>query len=235
MTNTNLFHVHTFRCGHAENVPDTAYIERAIELGASDIWFSDHAPFPGDPFRNRMKYDDLHEYLDTLLSLQEKYANRIQIHIGLEIEYLPRFAKMGYYQLLTQLPDPIFLLLGQHMAEADASPDGYSFSMDKEWRKENEYKALGSAIVSGIQSGYFDFVAHPDRIFYRCHTWTEDMERVAKEIILAAEQMEIPLEQNESSRKHKHQYWQEFWDLAEGHVQIVHGLDAHAVKELRIV
>ena len=68
MTNTNLFHVHTFRCGHAENVPDTAYIERAIELGASDIWFSDHAPFPGDPFRNRMKFDDLHEYLDTLLS-----------------------------------------------------------------------------------------------------------------------------------------------------------------------
>lgn len=58
-TSTNLFHVHTFRCGHAENVPDTAYIERAIELGASDIWFSDHAPFPGDPFRNRMKYDDL--------------------------------------------------------------------------------------------------------------------------------------------------------------------------------
>lgn len=61
------------------------------------------------------------------------------------------------------------------------------------------------------------------------------MERIAKEIILAAEQMEIPLEQNESSKRHKHQYWQEFWNLAEGHVQIVHGLDAHAVNELRIV
>ena len=61
------------------------------------------------------------------------------------------------------------------------------------------------------------------------------MGSVAKEIILAAEQMEIPLEQNESSKKHKRQYWQELWDLAEGHVQIVHGLDAHAVNELRIV
>ena len=29
----NIFHVHTFRCGHAENVPDKAYVEVALELG----------------------------------------------------------------------------------------------------------------------------------------------------------------------------------------------------------
>ena len=28
-----MFHVHTYRCGHAENVPDEAYVKRAIELG----------------------------------------------------------------------------------------------------------------------------------------------------------------------------------------------------------
>lgn len=36
------------------------------------------------------------------------------------------------------------------------------------------------------------------------------METVAKEIIFAVEQMKIPLEPNESSKKHKRQYWQKF-------------------------
>ena len=42
----DIFHVHTFRCGHAENVSDEEYIKKAISLGASGIWFTDHAPFP---------------------------------------------------------------------------------------------------------------------------------------------------------------------------------------------
>ena len=27
------YHTHTFRCGHAENAPDEAYLQRAIEQG----------------------------------------------------------------------------------------------------------------------------------------------------------------------------------------------------------
>ena len=50
-----LFHVHTFRCKHAEMVPDEEYIKKSIDLGATDIWFTDHAPFPGNPFGGRMK------------------------------------------------------------------------------------------------------------------------------------------------------------------------------------
>ena len=69
----NIFHVHTFRCGHAENVPDKAYVEVALELGASDIWFTDHAPFPNDPFGARMKFSELNEYLRTLTELKEQY------------------------------------------------------------------------------------------------------------------------------------------------------------------
>lgn len=48
---TDIFHVHTYRCGHAEEVGDEEYVIKAIELGATGIWFTDHAPFPGDPFR----------------------------------------------------------------------------------------------------------------------------------------------------------------------------------------
>ena len=58
----SLFHIHTFRCGHAEKISDEAYVTCALELGATDLWFSDHTPFPGDPFRSRMRYSQLHQY-----------------------------------------------------------------------------------------------------------------------------------------------------------------------------
>ncbi len=94
MKNLNLkdiFHVHTYRCGHAANVADEMYILKAIELGAVSITFTDHAPFPGNPFGNRMDIQQLPEYLQTLNSLKEKYKNVIEIKTGLEVEYLPHF------------------------------------------------------------------------------------------------------------------------------------------------
>lgn len=231
----SLFHIHTFRCGHAEKISDEAYVTRALELGATDLWFSDHAPFPGDPFRGRMRYSQLQEYIDTLCTLKQKYANRLNIHIGLEIEYFPSYDAIDYYHKLMANQRIEFLLLGQHMAELSTSC--YSFSMDRKWRDENEYKVLGNAIIRGIKSGYFDFVAHPDRIFRRCKGWNADMEQVAVNIIRAAVKYQTPLEQNESSKRQKHAYWQEFWDLAlDTHdIRVVHGLDAHSVTELKFV
>ena len=80
-----LFHVHTFRCGHAEMVSDEEYIKKAIGLRATDICFTDHAPFPGNPFGGRMKYEELPEYISTLKNLKEQYQRKIKIHIGLEM------------------------------------------------------------------------------------------------------------------------------------------------------
>lgn len=41
------YHTHTFRCGHAETVPDEAYLQRAIEQGFTVLGFSDHTPWQG--------------------------------------------------------------------------------------------------------------------------------------------------------------------------------------------
>ena len=87
----DIFHIHTYRCGHAKDVDDEAYVMKAIDFSAKGIWFTDHAPFPGDPFGNRMRYDQLEEYLGSLTILKEKYKGIIDIHIGLEIENFPSF------------------------------------------------------------------------------------------------------------------------------------------------
>ena len=227
-----IFHVHTFRCRHADNIPDRDYVEKALKLGAKGIWFTDHAPFPGDPFRreHRMLCEELPEYIETLKALRHEYEGRIEIHIGLETEYFPKFDASGYYDELRNMPDIEILLLGQHMAELPEG--GYSYDWDRDKLVESEYKVLGEAVISGIKSGYFDIAAHPDRIFRRRKVWDSSMEAMAERIIHEAEKKSIPLEQNESSKKVEHYYWEEFWNLAAGRVNTVRGMDAHCLDEL---
>ena len=210
-----LFHVHTFRCGHAEMISDEEYIQKAIDLGATDIWFTDYAPFPGNPFGGRMKCEELLEYISTLKGLKKQYQRQIKIHIGLEIEYFSGYDQSGYYKELSSNPDLEILLLGQHMAEDPEDRKHYNFEWPKERLLEDEYTALGDAMITGMKTGCFKIVAHPDRIFRRQKIWTLEMEAVAVRVIDAAVQSGLPLEKICSSMRHKHHYWKEFWEIAE--------------------
>ena len=224
------FHVHTYRCRHAENVPDDAYVVKAMELGASEIWFTDHCPFPGDPFGNRMGWDELGEYVSTLRGLRDRYPD-IDIHIGLEAEYFPTYDEQGLYTMLTKDMGIEYLLLGQHMAQIGSDPPAYSFSLDKDELIRREYRLLGGATVQGIESGRFSAVAHPDWIYRQCTDWTEDMATAASEIISAADRAHMPLELDLSSMECG-MYRQEFWDMVPTHMERITGLDAHSVSEL---
>ena len=230
MDDKNIFHIHTFRCGHAEDIKDAEYIKRAVELGASDIWFTDHAPFPDNPFKNRMQRDELETYISSLFVLKHEYAGAIDVHIGLEIEYFPFFDRKGYYKELRDDPRIEMLLLGQHMAEIQAG--SYTFSWNKAKLEEDEYRALGDSICQGILSGYFDAVAHPDRIFRRRKCWDSNMADTSYRIIKASMQREIPLELNMHSVAYKNQYWPEFWQLISPKTKTIVGLDAHSVDEM---
>ena len=139
-----LFHVHTLRCGHAEMVSDEEYIKKAISLGATDLWFTDHAPFPDNPFGGRMKYEELSEYISTLKNLKEQYQRQIKIHIGLEIEYFSGYDRSGYYQELSNNPDLEILLLGQHMAEDPEDIEPYTF----EWPKERLLEDMNTQLLA---------------------------------------------------------------------------------------
>ena len=229
----DIFHIHTYRCGHAEDVADEAYVEKAIDLDAKGIWFTDHAPFPENPFGNRMRYEQLEEYLSSLTDLKKKYDGIIDIHIGLEIEYFPSFSRSGgYYRKLKEDPRIEILLLGQHMAEDRRSPGLYTFAWKKDDLQKYEYKALGDAEIKGIKSGYFDVIAHPDRIFRRCKEWTPEMDAIADRIISAAVKKDIPLEINMHSIRCKGHYWKQLWDKVTEDVKVIVGLDAHSLSDM---
>lgn len=223
-----IFHVHTYRCNHAGEERETAYIEKAVELSAKEIWFTDHAPFPGDKFGFRMRYEQLSEYVSSLQELKKQYEGVIDIKIGLEIEYLPNF--QSYYGELRGSEKFDVLLLGQHFS---LLPDGdYTFESRE---KIGEAKPLAEGIIAGMESGYFDVVAHPCQIFRRNKEWTEETERISMEIKECAACTGVSLEQNVSNmleKRKKRVYRPEFWQNLPDGVRTIYGLDAHSVTEL---
>ena len=219
------FHVHTFRCKHADEIPDTAYIDKAIELGAPRIVFTDHSPFPGNLFGNRMKIEMLPEYITTMYRLKEEYRGRIEILAGLEVEYLPSFRE--FYQELKTDPGLDLLILGQHFYEHE--PGWYSF-LDED--KSGEYIGLCEAMIQGVETDLFDVVAHPDRAFRRRKSFGSEEGSLADRLIYAATSHGSYLELNYSSMHRKRQFWHEFWDRLSNQAMMIYGLDAHSVEEM---
>ncbi|MBR1391156.1 MAG: PHP domain-containing protein [Lachnospiraceae bacterium] len=219
------FHVHTWRCGHAGNEKDEEYIERAIELGATRIVFTDHAPFPGNPFPYRMDMELLSDYVHTMNEMKQKYQEHIEVLKGLEIEYLPGY--LVYYEKLRQSGDYDLLMLGQHFYQRK---DG-TFSYDVH-DYSDDYVHLCKAMAEGIRTGFFDVLSHPDRVFGSCESWEEPMAAAASEVIAVACEYHVPLEINYSSRQAGRAFRQEFWDMVPSDARTIQGLDAHCVRVL---
>jgi len=82
------YHMHTPLCQHAAG-PMEAYIERGIELGLREIGFACHNPLPrglgGDV---RMKESELDYYVRRVTDLQFQYRGKIEVLLGLEMDYV---------------------------------------------------------------------------------------------------------------------------------------------------
>lgn len=221
----SLFHIHTHRCGHASKDSDRAYVEKAISLGAKEIVFTDHCPFPGDLFPYRMPYGALEEYISSLGKLKERFKNQISVKIGLEAEYLPSYD--DFYKELKNRSEIDILILGQHFYEHEDGTFGYA-----DVTKEAEIRGFTKATIEGIHSGFFDVVAHPDRYMDRVEVWNEEADAFSKEIAKAAEQMQVTLEHNVTSMLSGRLYRPEFWRNVSSNVKTIYGLDAHSVGDM---
>jgi histidinol-phosphatase (PHP family) len=84
----NLFNLHTHsRFCDGKEEPEE-YVKQAITLGFHTLGFSSHAPVP---FENNfsLKEEKMDEYFSTIRALDEKYKDRINILLSMEIDYIP--------------------------------------------------------------------------------------------------------------------------------------------------
>lgn len=226
------YHTHTSRCGHACGT-DREYVESAINSGIKVLGFSDHSPMLYDPdppprSDHRMRVDEFKGYCDSVRLLKEEYKNDIEIHLGVEIEYYPKYFEQTYRFLKENGVE--YMILGQHFTlnqvEPEAQYAGFSTLDDKVL---NDYT---NTIVEQIASGRYAYIAHPDLINYK----GDELKKMEsfKKICEAAVKYDVPLEINILGIQDDRAYpKREFWRLAgEMGVNMIIGIDAHSPSSI---
>lgn len=186
------YHTHTYRCGHADTLPEEAWIEAAIGSGFQVLGFSDHTPWPyagGHPFPGvRMNLSELSSYIDTIRNLQQQYRDQIHIYLGLECEYYPAYAP--WLDSIRGMFD--YLILGNHWPISDES--GVKHFMYSSTPEEVSYYA--DYLIDAMQTGWFHYIAHPDMGMTSYTTFDNTCIDASYRICRKAKEMNLPLEYN---------------------------------------
>ena len=79
-------HTHTnFSDGSS---PPDDYIKEALRLGFRSLGFSDHSPLPFDN-TFALREEKTQEYCDTIIRLKNKYKGKLDILLGMEVDFIP--------------------------------------------------------------------------------------------------------------------------------------------------
>ena len=187
------YHSHTERCGHAWGT-DEEFIQAAIDAGFTMLGISEHSPCPFvDGYQEldacqRIPLEQLDSYLADMLALKEKYKDQIQIKIGLECEYFPR-----YFDWLKSIrPKLDYLLLGVHCSEHDEHLTHY---YARSTTKEQVAEYL-RCTLAGMESGLFAYLAHPELCLADYPVYDDVCREMVHSICAKAIELDMPLEYN---------------------------------------
>lgn len=219
-------HTHTKRCHHAIG-EDEEYVKTAIKAGIKTLGFSDHAPylFPsGKQQAHCIEVEQGEEYINSIKTLKRKYADKIELHVGFEMEYYPSYfdGMVSYAKAL----GAEYLILGQH-----AIYDGKLATHKRKGTRE-DFAEFVNCTVNAMKSGVFTYVAHPDIMQFDedDKLYLSEMERIAK----TSAELNIPLEINLLGIRRGRCYPSENFFRIAGKIgsPITLGIDAHSPEEI---
>ena len=161
-------------------------------------------------------------YASSIRSLAQQYREDIQILLGLEVEYYPKF----FPRLLEMVREAgiEYMILGQHYIFNEIEDDIY---IGKPFREEARLKQYVSQTIEAMETGLFTYFAHPDLPAFQGDNdlYAEEMRKICK----AAKKTSTPLEINLLGLRDDRNYPDlRFWKLAgeEGN-EVILGSDAH--------
>lgn len=184
-------HTHTARCGHAVG-KDEDYILAAIDSGIEVLGFSDHVTFKEYVFNGeRMRFEDMEDYLQSMVALKEKYKEKIDIKIGFECEFFKDY--LPYYRELLERVD--YLILGHH----NSFLGDQDYGVDAIDERVIQY---ADEVCEGLESGLFTYLAHPSYFMLGRDEWNSVCDRAMNQICECAKKNHVPLEINLKGRSY---------------------------------
>jgi len=228
------YHMHTPLCRHASGEP-VDYARRALEIGLTEIGFTDHSPMARDDFDDwRMRSDQLDEYVEKVRRAQREFP-QLTVRLGLEVDYLP-----GHEDWIRELAarQPWDYFIGSvHYVSDDWAVDS-PFQLAK-WKNRDAFEVWSiyfDRLTKAAETGLFEIIGHADLPKKFGHRPTHDCTPLYERFLNAAKKHNCAIELNTAGlRKDCKEIYpsREILRLALAKdVPITFGSDAHAPDEV---
>ncbi|WP_277639841.1 histidinol-phosphatase [Bacteroides graminisolvens] len=169
--NLTNYHSHCSFCdGRA---PLEEFVEEAIRQGFYSYGVSSHAPLPF-PTRWTMEWGQMEAYLDEFNNLRQKYADEIELYVGLEIDYLNEESNPSVASF-TELPldyriGSVHLLYDAagEVVDIDCSPAVFKERVDRHFNGDvlRVVRMYFDRLFRMVELGGFDILGHADKMHY---------------------------------------------------------------------
>ena len=234
-------HVHTNLCNHARGEMEE-YVLSAVKKGLRKLIFLEHLEVGINYFESTwLTEDDFDFYHKEGKRLQQKYKDRIEVGLGVEVGYNPRFLEVIQQKLARHKWERIGI--SYHFLETDSGHLNMVSSkqinidrLDQFGADEvisSYYKRLREAVenLPGQVLCHIDAVLrhHPQVIF------TPDHNRLIDKLLDAVESKKMALEVNTSGYKTKEQPYPSLAILKKAvarNISLVAGSDAHRPEDV---
>ena len=169
--NLTNYHSHCLYCDGRADME--AFVRFALSGGFSSYGFSSHAPLPF-PTSWTMEWDRMDDYLSEFHRLKAKYAERIELYVGLEIDYLDETSHPG----IARFRDlPLDYRIGSvHMlptadgevVDIDVPVDTFCRLVDIRFGGDLDrvVHLYYERLLRMVELGGFDIVGHADKMHY---------------------------------------------------------------------
>lgn len=171
MGNLTNYHSHSLYCDGRAGMED--FVRFALSEGFTSYGFSSHAPLPFSTAWT-MEWDCMDDYLAEFRRLKEKYAGRIELYVGLEIDYLNEESNPSIVRF-RKLPldyriGSVHLLYNDkgEVVDIDVPADVFRQIVDREFGGDLErvVRLYYARLRRMLELGGFDIVGHADKMHY---------------------------------------------------------------------
>ncbi len=234
-------HVHTNLCNHARGEMEE-YVLYALKLGLRKLIFLEHLEIGISYFESTwLTEDDFNFYHKEGKRLQKKYQGKIEIGLGVEVGYNPRFLEKIQQKLALYTWDRVGI--SYHFLETDSG------HLNMVSRKQVNIDALDQYGVDEVVSRYYNdlreaveklpgqVLCHIDAVL-RHHPdirFTPDHYVLIDKLLDAVARKKMALEVNTSGYKTKEQPYPSLTILQKAvtrNIPLVAGSDAHRPEDV---
>jgi histidinol-phosphatase (PHP family) len=153
------YHVHTSLCNHATGTMEE-YVQAAVAKGLDTICFLDHLTFQDAGRDNAMQPREIPMYIDAARRLARQYQARIDVRVGLEVDFSPDHVNDCIDVIntfdLDVVAGSVHFLDGENVVSRRSAWSRGELDADE------VYSKYIRVLESMLDNDYFDMVCHLD-------------------------------------------------------------------------